>query len=392
MVNSSEKFTYLDGVRGLAAFAVVISHYMQLFYPAALSGDATQSHFKWDYLLSNTPLNLFYNGQFSVCLFFVLSGYVLSVKMFKSKLEDNVIRKLMTSSAMRRYIRLALPAAVSVMLVYFVFWIHGFYLKEIMEVTKTSLHSYYYDKLNTNIFFIIKSAIYNPFFTFASPPDNPVLWTMVYELLGSFLIFSFIALFGNVKKRWIVYLVLSLAFIQTYFIAFLWGMILADLLKNKWLKSNILIGVCLAFGLYLGSVPYIHLENTIYEPFQYFVKVVNRLFSLKIEVKIFAHILGSFLIIFSVLRSNILKSIFAWGPFAYLGKISFSIYLIHFTFIMSFSAYVFTKLNPHFSYNSSFVLMFVISMVPLFVLSHFYMKYIDNGSLIIAKKIENKMY
>ncbi len=76
-----KKLFYLDGARGVAALSVVISHYIQVFYPAALNGNSQQAHFQWDTLYGYSPLNLFYNRQFAVCLFFVLSGYVLSVKL-----------------------------------------------------------------------------------------------------------------------------------------------------------------------------------------------------------------------------------------------------------------------------------------------------------------------
>jgi peptidoglycan/LPS O-acetylase OafA/YrhL len=72
---SEKKLFYLDGIRGLAACIVVISHYIQVFYPAALNGRPQQAHSKWDIWYGHSPINLFYNGQFAVCLFFVLSGY-----------------------------------------------------------------------------------------------------------------------------------------------------------------------------------------------------------------------------------------------------------------------------------------------------------------------------
>ena len=99
---SGKKMIYLDGIRGLAAFIVVISHYIQVFYPAALNGNQQQAHFKWDIWYGHSPINLFYNGQLAVCLFFVLSGYVLSVKMFEKELDNETFQKLLHSSALRR--------------------------------------------------------------------------------------------------------------------------------------------------------------------------------------------------------------------------------------------------------------------------------------------------
>ncbi|MBD2845513.1 acyltransferase family protein [Paenibacillus sp. IB182496] len=94
-LSSNNKLFYLDGLRGLAALVVVISHYIQVFYPAALNGKAEQAHFKWDTWYGYSPVNLFYNGQFAVCLFFALSGYVLNVKLFDKKLDDKTFQKFL---------------------------------------------------------------------------------------------------------------------------------------------------------------------------------------------------------------------------------------------------------------------------------------------------------
>ncbi|NGM84290.1 acyltransferase [Paenibacillus sp. 7124] len=379
-----KKLFYLDGVRGLAAFAVVISHYIQVFYPAALNGRQQQAHFKWDIWYGHSPINLFYNGQFAVCLFFVLSGYVLSVKMFENELDNETFLKLLHSSALRRYIRLAVPAAVSVLLVYLAIITNAFYLQDIWGTTWTDMKKNYY-ALDTNIYTVIKAAIFDPFFRFKAHPYNPVLWTMSYELLGSFLIFGFLALFGRVKKRWIVYMVLSFAFIQTYFVAFLWGMLLADLLKHKWVQSILMKVLVLLMGIYLGSAPYTSLMGTMYEPIEVWTK------NFDIDPRLLARTLGAAMILFALLRSKLLQYVFGWKPFVYLGQISFSLYLIHFTILNTFSAFLFSKVIHYFSYNRAYAITFLVSMVPLFILSYYYMKYIDQGALKLARKVEKKM-
>lgn len=387
---SEKKLFYLDGLRGLAAVAVVISHYIQVFYPAALNGRAQQAHFEWDIWYGHSPINLFYNGQFAVCLFFVLSGYVLSVKMFEKEIDRETFQKLLRSSAIRRYIRLAVPAATSVLLVYLAIITNAFYLQEIWGITWTDMKKNYY-ALDTNVYTIIKAAIYDPFFRFTAHPYNPVLWTMSYELLGSFLIFGFLALFGRVKKRWIVYVVLSIAFIQTYFVAFLWGMLLADLLKHKWVRSRTTKVLVLLLGIYLGSAPYTSLVGTMYEPIEVWTKTINEWLQFDIDPRLLARTLGSALILFALLRSMVLQRFFGWKLFVFLGQISFSLYLIHFTFLNTFSAFLFSKVIHHFSYNLAYTITFIVSMVPLFTLSYYYMKYIDQGAIKLARKVEKKM-
>lgn len=387
---SESKLLYLDGIRGLAACIVVVSHYIQVFYPAALSGKLQQAHFKWDIWYGHSPINLFYNGQFAVCLFFVLSGYVLSVKMFDKKLDNDTFHKLLYSSAIRRYIRLAVPAAVSVLLVYLAIITNTVYLQEIWEATWTDMKMNYY-ALDTHLYTVIKAAIYDPFFRIEAHPYNPVLWTMGYELLGSFLVFGFLALFGRMKKRWIVYVLLSLALIETYFVAFLWGMLLADLLKQKWVQSKMTAALVLLMGIYLGSAPYTPLMGTMYEPIEVGTQIINKGMQLNIDSRLLARTLGSAMILFALLRLKVLWRVFGSKPFAYVGRISFSLYLIHFTLLNTFSAFLFSKVIDHASYNNAFAITFLVSMVPLFILAHYYMKYIDQGALKLARKAESML-
>lgn len=387
---TKEKLLYLDGLRGIAAFIVVISHYMQVFYPATLNGNPQQAHWKWDIWYGQSPINLFYNGQFAVCMFFVLSGYVLSVKMFDKQLDSEAFQNSLHSSAIRRYIRLAVPAAVSVVLVYLAIITSSVHLQTIWGTTWTDMKKNYYE-LDTNLYTVIKAAVFDPFFRFNANPYNPVLWTMSYELLGSFLIFGFLALFGRMQKRWIVYGILTVALIQTHFVAFLWGMLLADLLRHKWVQSKIVKVLMLLMGVYLGSTPYTSLTGSMYEPIEVWTNRINTWIQFDIDPRLIARTLGAAMILFVLLRSKRLQHVFEWKPFAYLGRISFSLYLVHFTFLNTFSAFLFSKVIGDLSYNLAFVITFIVSMVPLFILSHYYAKYIDQGAIKLARIVEKKM-
>jgi len=67
---------WLDSVRGLAALTVIGSHYVNSYDLPCRSETCNR-------LLSNTPLHLWWDGAAAVSLFFVLSGLVLSLRHFR---------------------------------------------------------------------------------------------------------------------------------------------------------------------------------------------------------------------------------------------------------------------------------------------------------------------
>ncbi|WP_091230297.1 acyltransferase family protein [Fontibacillus panacisegetis] len=128
-----------------------------------------------------------------------------------------------------------------------------------------------------------------------------------------------------------------------------------------------------------------------YEPIEVWTKTINEWIQLNIDPRLLARTLGAAMILFALLRSKVLQKVFGWKPFVYLGQISFSLYLIHFTFLNTYSAFLFSKVIHHISYNLAYAITFMASMVPLFILSHYYMKYIDQGAIKLARKVEKKM-
>jgi len=110
------KIQYLDGLRGLAALVVVFHHFILAFYPALFLGRNAATHLKdgTEAFISGSAMNIFYGGNFMVAIFFVLSGFVLSHKFFLKKDYE-----ILTQGAVKRYIRLVIPVALSIFIAFF---------------------------------------------------------------------------------------------------------------------------------------------------------------------------------------------------------------------------------------------------------------------------------
>src|SRR5690348_3116873 len=105
----SHKLYKLEALRGLASIIVLFYHYMLGFFPGG--------HF-----FSGTPLYFLFNGTSSVMFFFTLSGFVLTLKYFKTT-DPGVI----TSGAAKRYFRLLGPVLVTILISFLLFAFHLYY-------------------------------------------------------------------------------------------------------------------------------------------------------------------------------------------------------------------------------------------------------------------------
>lgn len=101
----------LQGLRGIMCCAVILNHLSILFYPNLYSPA------KWgvDSSLGNSPLNLFWDGNLAVIVFFCLSGYLIARNTKRRK--TNIFSDLF-SSISKRYLRLMPCVAFSILVMY----------------------------------------------------------------------------------------------------------------------------------------------------------------------------------------------------------------------------------------------------------------------------------
>ena len=104
-ISTDQRVAHFEGLRGIAAFAVVLCHYYSLYY-LPLDSNANR-------VVIHSPVMVALYGKLDVSVFFVLSGYVLTAKYFGTK-----DRAIILNMAAARYPRLAIPALVSFVIAY----------------------------------------------------------------------------------------------------------------------------------------------------------------------------------------------------------------------------------------------------------------------------------
>ncbi|HHV24713.1 MAG: acyltransferase [Methanosarcina sp.] len=378
----TEKINYLDGLRGIAAVNVMIMHFFIVFLPAMIYSDRMPSHLgNFEQIFSNTPLGLIGAGNFSVCIFFILSGYVLTQKYFKTK-DRNII----ISGAVRRYIRLFVPVLAAILLSFLLASAGVFhYYIETVAISGNNNYAGYWI-FTPDIIEAIKQAVWGTFFA-GEDTYNPVLWTMTIEFYGSILVFAMTFLFGQQRARWTFYLAAAIFFFNSYYLAFIIGLGLADTFNSKTsifkTGNKIVLSIILISGLFIGSYPVGTVTNDSLYGF-----LNNGFFQ---TPKLTYHILGAGMIMYVLLNSRWLQNIFSSPLLILLGKISYSLYLIHFLVISSFTCALFLFLYPILPYVAAASISCIVSVLLIIPLSYLFYRYIDTAGVQLSKMFYNQL-
>ena len=240
------KMDCFESIRGLAAFAVLLGHLVIAFWSALyVAGPLVPgAHSSLIHMAARTPLRVLWEAQWAVSTFFVLSGFVLTLSYFRSGKQAT-----MSSAAVRRYFRLMIPAAASILFAYVLLkcgWMYNRTAVAYMDGPNPSAHWW------LNIFYnfkpsfrvALKDCFWTTFFGNGSL-YNQNLWTMPVELQGSFLVYTFAVLFGKLRNRWLVYSAVSFILIctnQMFMLNFVLGALLADAFvwaeKREWRRGR----------------------------------------------------------------------------------------------------------------------------------------------------------
>lgn len=280
-----KKLACLDSIRGWGAFVVVIYHVFVNGFP--VSPESVN-------LLK--PLFLF-NGTLAVWIFFIVSGFSLSIGYAMSG-EKRILLRI----AYGRYLRLAIPILFFSLLMYALFHVG-------LVPSVDDRPSKYRDFLaeSPTLMGSIYFSLFNVFFNYQSSQTLiPPLWTMPIEMIGSFLVIILCALFGQAKWKLVFYsiaLLLTL-FFSPYYSAFLLGVIMAEFFSQKKLKQSQWIPLAVfCFGIILATrLP---------------------------EAGPHLYLLVSFMLFYSMLCCTPIQRFLEFRISAFMGKISFTLYLIH---------------------------------------------------------------
>lgn len=383
MTTSNGKIFYLDGIRGTAALLVFFHHFLLAFYSAYFSFDPTATNLNGlDIRYGQSVFSVLSNGRFCVYIFFVLSGFVLSRKYYQtSRLE------LVISGAQRRFLRLYIPVAATMIIAFILMQAGMYYNVPVGEMTHSKwwLGSlWHFSEPFKKLWYCLKvGTMFNGDAAF-----DTSLWTMSVEFMGSLFVFAFLAFTHHTKNRFacLVMVFLYCKFTdQQMLMDFVFGISLnyveqfGDRVSR--LLKRIAIPLLLAAAMVLGSFPSNHeMKNTVFEHLPPFVLSYYEWF----------HVVGAYFLVLAFVLSPTLQKVFSTRPFRFLGHISFSFYMLHPLVIGSFSCYLFLKLHDHFGYHQSVALIFVATITMSILVSWLMTKYIDDPGIRFSKYVYDR--
>lgn len=368
----NERYSHLDGLRGLAALAVVFCHFVQLYLPAAFLRTAPD-HFG-ESLISASPLNLIFNGNFAVAIFFVLSGFVLAAPFFHNKSSAWYLK-----AAIKRHPRLAIPALASTLIPCLIYIAFGSNFAATTELSGYPKKEYFsgFDSITTAVWQGLIGT-----FLFAEQDYNRVLWTIRTELIGSFGIFALLPILGRYRARYIAYAALVFILKDSYLLGFVLGTLAADMVIGCRTSLNRTTSIIiLAIGLYLGAFPYVGQDLLIWRPIS--STHLNNIF-------VISHLTGAFLCIIALPGLPSAQRVLTTKTCAFLGRISYSMYLVHFTLIGFLGSFIIINLSP-LGYGTSLIAAMTILLPVTIAVSYAFTLLIDEPSIRLSNYISKAL-
>lgn len=301
---------YLDGLRGWASLFVVFSHLGPMF------------------LLSTVKLPVipfFSDGLLAVYIFFVLSGYVLSVGYFETNNKS-----LLAALAIRRYPRLTIPILASCTIAFAMVKLGAMVNIPAGAMAKSPwLESFY--TFSASWQSLLAFSFVDVYVDSKAPTYNAVLWTMQYEFWGSLILLTVLFALPTRPARLIGYATATVIcwYFSSPLFAFVMGVALAEMMptirraqESRRKLSNTSAIALLATGLLAAAL---RQQTDMWSP---------------LWLTAFATC-----VLLAVLLHGSLQRLLSAQISLALGHLSFPLYLTHLLVICSWSSWLFTTLT-----------------------------------------------
>lgn len=340
------KTAYLDGMRGFAALLVYILHH-ELWAHAMYGGEAYLENafsFNDDYYIAALPgiRTFFSGGHLAVCTFFVLSGYVLSLKPLTliNKGEFLALGDSISSALFRRWLRLYIPIFVVTFFVLLTPWATGIKMTHTPQGSLVDdIWKWYCDLKNMTFIFDQGGLILLDYHSHT--------WSIPVEFKGSIVIFTASMAFSRATRTMRLVCMCGLWFYFMYvvdgahFAMFMAGMIICNLEMDAeqgqlpgWMNSlkpfkTYIMYTLFVISIWWGGVPSnkVEIEHLRASPGWYWLSFLKP--QAVFDYRWFFLHWSAALLVACTPHISWLKRFFECRFNQHLGRVSYMFYLVH---------------------------------------------------------------
>ncbi|KAH8646157.1 acyltransferase family-domain-containing protein [Xylariales sp. PMI_506] len=408
--------SYMNGIRGLACVIVYQYHITTEYFPAMMHPYGAEP-LEANNSITQLPIfRIMYAGESMVCLFFVLSGFVLSysplrkINSLSSPSASNDLVSGLCSSVLRRFLRLFGPEAVLALITAFVSWNNPAYPPGGWRDSDPTFMEHL-DSFRKDLVYIL-----NPFSQAYDlrPRGLEHCWTLVFEYRGSMVTYLFCimtAKLTSIARKFVlcVACMCSLYGGRWEMFCFIAGMILAELRYSPLSRDlptlhpslTILLRAIrpLAFltlfvvSLLLLSWP--PFGDRGIEPFATMVRHTPAWWTThQVNPGYFYGSIGSVGLILSLENLPSLQRPLTSEPVLYLGEISFSFYLLHWIIYRSVgkSLYNYLTTTMTLSPDNSYFVMYAFCIIAIIAASDIYWRAVDENCVSLSRIMANFLW
>ncbi len=374
-MSNTKRITKLDGLRGILSLIVALNHSFLVVAIPVFANVWGQNYLEFHDLQSKIQqyLMILGNGGAAVTMFFILSGLVLGQSLSRVKFSPRGL----TAYAIKRLIRLY-PVYIFIIVLTALYMRFGF-----VYGTFPHASSWFVWWMNFQMTFI--EFLKN--FFFIHTYLGGVTWTLRVIILASLIIPAFYLI--TKKTTWLIDLFIAGGLVYASFTI----LNISDFRDLRYLYMFFLGLIIPKFKTFFSQFPSWYITVTL--PITILILLAYRFTSNEYTGGLIESIV-SWKLVGLIMYSDKTK-LFDWldhKMFQFFGKISYSLYLIHFSVLYIIARFMF-QYFPNLPYANHYVIihsvLFLISLSLATVISILVHKYIEIPSLALSNSINRKI-
>lgn len=348
----NKRIEYLDGIKVIMCFLVMLAHYYMAYLPNGYIGygSAYAESEKAAVFIGALPVSLFVNTSLELYVFFGLISMITAIAFYRAGNQLKFLEK----QFMKRYFRFVIPVAAAILLTYGLNEMGVLQFDAVYHISD-STWNLAIKPADVSVWKALYIAFLESFFV-QSTGILSTLWCLSIIFIGSFLTYGFLAIMGNSKKRYMVYIAGALLFIPCpQYAVFLAGIVCGDFfvhhlehIKMNGIKRELTALAIFLSGIAIGIIPSIF---------------VSPPFTLE-----YTYATGTLLLLFGIMMSDKAQRLLSCKILVKQAKYSFSFLLVQFLVLYGVSSWIF-KLS--YALTTHYTASFWVTFMGCAVISHF---------------------